>query len=341
MKIDINPTLQPVQNPVEIQHQNYLEYLSVCWANHYGAVISPDMLWHIVLCELSMEVSKNPETYRDLFSDSKEKQEISVLTDDPMVLPVEKVVEILKSKCNFNIDLFMLRFSTTQQMERFAFGVAFLDLVSPYYSYSMYCCGIPYVELCGSAGDYHMGANILDELSVDFAASPPLSNWLKSAADTFQQLSFVKAGLQNNLDFTKFFALERCGSGSQVEVAGWIRNFFFFQPDVRYVKNFNSCVSRIEYKYLPTQTEYVMTVALNESFLVGDFLVPTFNAKVVDKNEAQNNSNETEKPKNLKIDQKIIKDFKLLDETTKYEYFYIEPGFAKLDNRRILGCSFE
>lgn len=292
MKFAINSALQPVQNPVEIKHQNYLEYLSVCWANHYGAVVSPDILWHIVLCEIAAEVAKNPETYRSLFSTSEEKQEIRVPSSSPTELPLNLVVDALREKTNVPPDLFLPTFSTTGTMESLAFSAAFCDLVSPYYSYSMFCCGIPYVEVKGTPGDYHMAANVLDELSASFSVSPNLSDWLTSVADTFQDISLYLAGHLDglkplrieemaNFGFDNFFSLKRCGSGSQVEVSGWVEGFFFNKPDLKFIRNYNTCVSKVKYEYLPTKQKFEMKVSLSESVLDGDLLVPSF-VKIVE-----------------------------------------------------------
>ena len=333
MKIDIDTNLQPVQNPIEIKHKNYLEYLAVCWANHYGAVISPDILWHIVLCELAMEIAKRSEDYRDLFSDSSEKQEISVQTDDDVVLPIEKVIDILKTKCKINTSLFLPRFSTTGESEELAFGTAFLDLVSPYYEYSMFCCGIPYVKIFGTPGDYHIAVSMLDELSVEFSNFPPVANWLTSVADLFNKIEFTLLG-KNDVNFKHFFALERCGSGSQVEVAGWINDLFLFDPPVRYVKNFNSCVSKIEYKNLSTNKEYQMTVALEESRLEGDLLIPNFKRVVAEKVSLPEPEKREFKDLYKKLRGDKVKSFRVLNGPKT-------GGYAVLDDRRILDCDFE
>ena len=60
-----------------ISHLNYLEYLEICWKWHYGAVISPDILWHIFLCELALVIAANPDTYRSLFTESPDQTGIS------------------------------------------------------------------------------------------------------------------------------------------------------------------------------------------------------------------------------------------------------------------------
>ena len=62
----------------DFYHKNYMEYLENCYDRHYGYVISPDMVWYTLLSELAIHIKNNAEHYRDLFTDSDEKKEISV-----------------------------------------------------------------------------------------------------------------------------------------------------------------------------------------------------------------------------------------------------------------------
>jgi len=31
-------------------HENYVGYLSRCWSDHLGAVVSPDIIWYMLMC---------------------------------------------------------------------------------------------------------------------------------------------------------------------------------------------------------------------------------------------------------------------------------------------------
>lgn len=63
-------------------HQNYMHYLTLCWANHFSAIISPDIVFYTILCEIADEIKDNPEKYQHLFTHSSEKVTLMTFTFD-------------------------------------------------------------------------------------------------------------------------------------------------------------------------------------------------------------------------------------------------------------------
>ena len=61
-----------------IFHKNYLEYLESCWAQHKSVVVDPTFLWHMVLCELAVDIRTHVEDYRPFLTTSNEKQTILI-----------------------------------------------------------------------------------------------------------------------------------------------------------------------------------------------------------------------------------------------------------------------
>jgi len=91
---------------------------------------------------------------------------------------------------------------------------------------------------------------------------------------------------EGTADFSNMFSLERCGSGSQVEVSGWIRDFFIEQPSVPYPENFVSCISKIDYKnYNEGGKEYRLYAGLFTSEIENGYLVPAFNTQYFEKSK--------------------------------------------------------
>lgn len=260
-------------------HKNYMEYLEICWGDHLGIVVSPDILWYILLCELTQIVKANPEQYRPLFSESEEKQEIIIFTDELVVMPLDELVEALKSYVPTDMTPFMPEFSTLTDRGRHAQYAAFCDMCSPYYDYGMLLCGFPAIEVRGTVADWEL----------------MLESW-KSLKDKFQSFAsyFVKVQTaisniianQTNPEFWKgMFSLQKCGSGSQVLVDGWINDLYLETPPVRYPKNYSSNVSVVKYKQLNTQKNYEMNEGLFFSRMNGDILVPEYGSVVLEKVE--------------------------------------------------------
>lgn len=277
--IDRTNLLKHHNLPVDTQvyHKNYIGYLTKCWADHLGVVFTPDILWYTLLGELTSIVSKNPDIYRSIFTQSQEKENLIVVTEEPEVMPLSLLIEQLASRVPTDIDLFLPQFTTSTSRSRHAMYAAFADMCSPYYNYFMYCCDLPVIDVRGEKHDYEF----------------IYYQWMvlcQLFGNHTQYMNKVAALLNNiltnfeNVDFwKKIFRLDRCGSGSQVEVGGWWKDFFFTQPSVAYPENYSPHIAKVSYKQLNTQTEYIMYDGLFYSNMDGDFLVPNFGSVVYEK----------------------------------------------------------
>jgi len=258
-----------------ICHKNYMEYLAICWADHLGIVFTPDILWYSILCEIASLVKENKERYRKYFTGSNEKVEISVLTDSPTEIPMDKIVLSLKNNIPYlneeHENTFFPTFSTSTTESIHACQVAFADIASPYYDYSMYMCGIPYVDVRGTKDDYCMIMQKLLELGPLLTECG--SVWYNSL------VGFVLSLLNNfesKVFWSEIFSLERCGSGGQVEVTGWWSKIYRKQPSIRYTYNFDLQLASIDYKNLSTGLNYKVYSGLIASHVENELLVPTF-----------------------------------------------------------------
>lgn len=254
-------------------HKNYLEYLEKCWGDHQVAVVSPEILWYIFLCELASIVKKNSSSYKSLFSTSGKQKEISVQYDgDPTLLPLNRIISELKQIIPTQSHLFFPRFSTSTINSDFAFNTAFADMCSPYYSYSMYLCGIPAIDLRGSKEDWLLASEYAKALCKIF---PEYNDYIVKIALMF--LMIANHNIQNrNTTFKNMFNLKKCGSGSQVEVDGWITDIFLEIPAIKFVGNYPTNISIVNYKNLSTNKKYRMLCGLFSSSLVDGVLEPQF-----------------------------------------------------------------
>jgi len=256
-------------------HRNYLDYLSLCWKNHYGIVISPTILWNMVLNNLAFEVNKNPETFRKYFTESDEKQEI-IVEQGGHLIDVSLLITGLEGRIPSNLlgDCFPI-FSTDTENSDIADYTAFLDMVSPYYNYGMLLCGIPKIKVFGSNEDWEL---FINESQKIYSLIPEFNNYLIAVNYRIFEI------LDDEADYSTFFTLERCGSGSQVEVNGWITDFFIEQPHVNYPENFIPCISKIDYKnYNEGGKEYRLYAGLFNSEVEDGYLVPAFGNQYFEK----------------------------------------------------------
>jgi len=255
-----------------ILHSNYLEYLELCWANHLGVIISPDFIWNIIIYEIGGYIKNNKDTYRELFSNSSEKVEIVIPATDPLVLDINQIVSVLKDLCPTDIELFLPNFSTSNIRTVFANNATFCDTMSVYYNYSMFMCGIPKVKILGSEQDWLKMKNNLSNIS-SLLNTKKVTNYL----DNIQYIldSIISSETENSF-WTDIFYLKKCGSGHQTEVCGWITKLFMKEPDLRYVSNYSTLVSKVPYKILPININMELYSGLFSSELVEEYLVPSF-----------------------------------------------------------------
>lgn len=251
----------------QITHRNYLDYLSLCWKRHYGAVISPTIFWNMVLNNLAFEVNKNPSKYQKYFTETEEKQEICVVQGGNLISP-ELLIDGVKGRVPSNImDHTFPSYSTDTEKSQIANYTAFLDMVSPYYNYSMLLCGIPKIKVLGTLDDWNLFIAKCMKIS---EIIPEFKKYLEVVRKRIVKI------YEDSCEYGGIFSLERCGSGSQVEVSGWIKEFFIEKPSVTYPENFISCISKIDYHNYNDNKDYRLYAGLFTSVIDDDYLVPDF-----------------------------------------------------------------
>lgn len=262
-----------------IYHNNYLEYLQKAWADHYGVVIKPDIIWYILLTEIASIIKENPETYRHLFTNSNDKKTITLICGDPTIIPLDQLMAVLKQVVPTNTETFLPTFSTSNDKSTNAFYAAFADAVSPFYDYCTLLCGIPFIDVQGTKEDWL-------QLQTSWNQIKDLLN----EHEYFERVNNILTNIiESNDDFWKnMFYVKRCGSGHQEEIYGWITDLFR-KPvkSQRFVHNFPTQVSIVNYKDLTHEKDFQMIQGLFSSSPQDEFLVPEFGYVVYEKRETE------------------------------------------------------
>lgn len=260
----------------EFRHLNYMEYLQMAWANHYGVIMSPDIFWFILLNESASHIKDNSEHYRSLFTTASEgKTDILVPTADPQLIDLNLIAEELRRLVPSDVDAFLPEFSTSTPSSSLAFKAAFADAVSPYYNYMMFLCGIPKVQIQGTSEDWSKLSEGVDKLK-------GLLNKDENIMAYFDRVKNISESIINNLetpsvDFWKnMFSLKNCGSGSQVEVKGWIADMYIKTPRPAYINNYPTNVAKVPYTFINTGQKFELKYGLLSSNIEDGFLVPDF-----------------------------------------------------------------
>jgi hypothetical protein len=152
-------------------------------------------------------------------------------------------------------------------------------MVSPYYDYCTYACGIPALEIRGTVIDWQSikdrinEAAALDIITVKYQTL--LLNIVYAIIDTLhgQTVEGIKY----------IYKRERCGSGSEYEIYGWATNMFIEAPGLRKIHNFPSMVSTVEFKNLSSGVDFLIVSGLFSSTLENNTLVPQFGKIIYEK----------------------------------------------------------
>ena len=275
--------------PVSLRHNikgqkvygNYLTYLSECYARHYGIAVKPCYIWYTILCEIAVIVKNNPEEFRELFSDSNEKKEIVIPTNDPIQIDDKVLIaEVLEQvPCKFSSDDILLKFSTTTEPALFAFRMAFLDAVSPFYKYSMFLCGFNKIMVMGDISDYQKMISGLEKLIVTFHNRKMTAYFSRCIS----LMNNIINGFDSKDFWKRIFKPEACGSGHEEDVTGWFSELFVTYPEVAYVQNFSTHISTIDYKELVTKREFTMKSGLLSATINDGCMVPDFEYYIVER----------------------------------------------------------
>lgn len=255
-------------------HDTYLDYLYHSYANHYGIEVKPDFIWFTILSEISRTVRESPNEYREIFTDSQAKKEISVYTMDPIVMPIDDLLESAFKHIppGLKKDDIVLDFSTSTPSSKLAFSTSFLEASSPYYCYSMFRCGFNKINVLGNITDYELMKQSLIILS-DIFSGKKIINYFNKVITVINN---IIENFDNVVHWENIFYVESCGSGSQEEVYGWFQELFNDFDGYKFMKAFPKHCTSIEYKNLSTNLSYKMSVGIFSSTIDDGYLKPDF-----------------------------------------------------------------
>lgn len=271
--------------------KGFIEYACFCYQNHYGFVISPTDIMYMVQAELAAAVKANPDAFSSMFTTTPgTKQEIVTLTGSPEEIDVFAVVDKLRERVPTKVDLFLPEFSTTSISANLATHVAFCDMVSPYYSYSTMLCGIPTVEVAGAIEDWQRLAKTLFDLSALFSGDLKayLGRVWARVASIIKECSTGNGSL-----FRQMVSMQKCGSGSQYEISGWILDFMNKEgkrSTLEMLQNVHQHISKMEYKNLDTGRTFEMYAGIFYAELKDGIAIPAYNANRIETTNGMNKS---------------------------------------------------
>jgi len=138
----------------------------LAFADHYPVSFSPDDVWMVIVNQISLHITQNPEKYRHIFVKHDGKKEIELFYSASEYHPGKKDSDWLRVvrdftneiKKNIGEELFnsiVADFSTTDQLREFISCVGLMDAVQHYFDFTINTmCGVPEIQMEGELNDW-------------------------------------------------------------------------------------------------------------------------------------------------------------------------------------------
>lgn len=257
-------------------HMGYYNYLKHCWSEHAVAVISPEILWQILMSVTSERVASNPELYRSTFTHHKEKTRLVVHGHlDDLEAFASDISNLIVMSAPDDISLLVPEFSTSTTLSRMSRAVALMNTTSPFYHYGMKLCGLTAIEVRGTESDWTLLNESWRYLTSLLQVDANNTKWLDRVD------SIIENVVSNHDDIATwqgFFTCEGCGSESDVTLGGWITDFAFVKPGKGFVpvNAMPSAVATADFVHLPTNENFRIFSGILGSKTIDDLAEPVF-----------------------------------------------------------------
>lgn len=222
------------------EYSLFFQALHHCFARHYPLALRPEVLLYLVVNEIATAVNQNPETFRDVFTSSSEKEKIEVI-DNSLIrgnpdcswghtinLFEEKLAEKVPPA---TMEALLPRFSTETIESRAATLVAFMDAAQSFYEYHTgTLCGIPRIRLDGSLADWQKFSMAVDEMSQIFGRTAHLRRYFKHLLPVVFKIVDQAGSAPLDNEFWSSIYKWRSVSGGD-HCGGWITAFLAYTRD--------------------------------------------------------------------------------------------------------------
>lgn len=268
-KVNVSLEDEGVSGKAVLHTLGFVGMLSKAYSAHLPVVVAPHDFWFIANCELAAIVAKNPEQFRHVFAAHAEgKKTMLIPTGDVTRIDYYTLAGILDENIPDKRvkDLLVPGLTTVDENVFHALCATLADTCQHYYDYMTFCCGIPKIKVRGEESDYRLLAAASRELAGIFGFSTDAVTYYDRIAGLFDRMAdtFIR-GPEESAEFWRaIFTQKNVGSGGQVDIDGWIRDFFTKRP--ARLESFDTAIAAIPYKNLETQMEFLGLVGAFTAF---------------------------------------------------------------------------
>lgn len=231
--------------------------LSTAYSEHRPVALAPHDFWFVANCELAALIAQNPQQFRGVFTSSEEKQTIMIPTTDPRQIDYTRLAALLNERFpNKEIsDLLIPDLSTMNSKVFNALCATVADAVQHYYSYMTFCCGIPKIKVLGTEEDYRKLAAASRRLAELLEFNSATLAYYDRIAGLFDRMADSFTSEDPSVFWRSIYTQKNVGSGRQLDIDGWIRDFFTKRP--ARLESYHTSIAAVPYKNLETGNEYL------------------------------------------------------------------------------------
>ena len=222
----------------------------LAYAEHRPLVISPDMIWLLIMQGFAEHIDENAENLRKKLVNFEGKRQLNVKRsylkealgpeDDYWPLIIEEFGEQIEYNTGPNLySMASQNFSTTTEIEKTAFQITLMDAMSNFFGYSVeISCGIPEITLEGSPQDWEQLERLILQLK-----RYGLRAWVNDLKPILHQFSQASKGKVKHSFWEKIYKEEKdtIGCGEKVTyISGWLLHFFPFAQKKANAKSYST-----------------------------------------------------------------------------------------------------
>jgi len=276
-----------------INVSDYFDYLHKCLLQNKGYVISPDIIWNIIILNISKYIKNNPKKFRSLFNgNEKNKKEIKLCATygdiHNHIINIYRWKNELIKSINFDYTVFYLN-EKNDDIIVLCNDAVFLEAGSPYYIYS---------GICGSQGlkqeeKYHNFydvvienkdgfINLIDKINlvnkvllVD-VKDKSFTTFMEKTINTVKDIIYnIDESGKSNFwqNIYSYDNIER--NDKFISKTGWIFNFKYFDND-NYTTDFQT-----QYGKETDFIYYKNVCGIISAEIKDNFIIPYFNFKTL------------------------------------------------------------
>jgi len=299
----IKSTINESYSIKKYYHLGYIEYLLCAWENDLGIEIGPWNIWNIILWNIKLITCADPNKFKSLWMIDESIKSTILRKNNIEEFEIKDLYNIISENIPNNTkEALIYDFKNSPNNYTECMYGMIADIYKEYVKTYLLCCKITDVKIVGDREEWeklilHIGK--VKDIYKEYDEIK-LNNY-------FERINnYVIECLVNldNKDFwLKFFYVENCGSGSQQEIKGGIKNLLFDENEIL-IEKIPKIISKFPFECIDTTkskhnfTSGVLTSYLNEY----NILVPEYQYFITeyDKNILQNEKEEKDKNNLLK-----------------------------------------